>query len=759
MRVKLWAMFDSRTPSAGVERTVGSTTEGGLALRGRGSGRSASALLVGARGWARARVRPEVILLLGVAGFLNLWDLSRNGWANGYYAAAVRSMSTSWHNFLYNSFDPSGIMTVDKPPLAFWIQALSARIFGFNSLAILVPDALLGMGTVVVLYDLVRRRFGRVAGFVAGLTLAITPIEVAMSRHNNPDMTLVFCCVVALWFAQRAFEDGRTKWLVWAGVFVGLGFEAKMAVALIVVPGIAVAWLWTSRSGLWRSIRQLLIGGVAMTVVALAWPMFVWLTPASDRPYISGTSDNSIWSLITGYNGVGRISGQAGGPGGGGFGGGGSTFGGSPGVFRLLNEALGGQTGWLLGFAIVSLVGLVVLRRLRRRDPGTAWTISIGLSFVLSGAVFSIASGIMHPYYVSFLAPFSAALVGAGAAQLTKRGGHARVLAPLAIAGGVVTEIVVLHTEDTLKWLVPVVIVVGVIAALTLAVVSVARVRLAAVAAVLATLSIAPAAWAVDTLGYATSSTFPAGGPQNAGGAGGPGGFGRGFGRGFGGGGGAPPGGFGGGAAPSGSGATSGGRSSTSGGRSSTNGAVSSLFGPSSSTTGASGGAFGGGGGGGFAGGGGGFGGGGFPGGFGGGGFGGGNDASLTEAVKYADAHGGGTVAVSSQSDAENEIIDHDAKVAGIGGFSGNESEVSASWLAAEVRSGKIRWVLDDEASGGFGGGFGGGISGGRVGSRDAMQWVSKACVKATSVDGSVLYDCSGRAAAILAVANGKESI
>jgi 4-amino-4-deoxy-L-arabinose transferase-like glycosyltransferase len=740
-------------------------------------------LLVRVRGWARARVRPEVLLLLAVAGFLNLWDLSRNGWANGYYAAAVRSMSTSWHNFFYNSFDPSGIMTVDKPPLAFWIQALSARIFGFNSLAILVPDALMGMGTVVVLYDIVRRRFGRLAGAVAGLTLAITPIEVAMARHNNPDMTLIFCCVVAMWFAQRAFEDGRTKWLVWAGVFVGLGFEAKMAVALIIVPGIAVAWLWTSRSGLLRSVRQLLLGGVAMTVVALAWPVFVWLTPAADRPYISGTSDNSIWSLITGYNGVGRISGQSGGPGGGGGfgGGGGSTFGGTPGVFRLLNEALGGQAGWLLGFAIVSLVGLVVLRRLRRRDPGTAWTISIGSAFVLSGIVFSVASGIMHPYYVSFMAPFAAALVGAGAAQLIKRGAHARILAPLAIAGGVATEVVVLHTEDTLKWLVPVVIAVGAGAALALVLVSVARVRLAAVGAVLAVLSIAPAAWAVDTLGYATSSTFPAGGPQNAGGGfggpgGGRGGFG-GFGRGrggFGGGAGGFPGAggaAGGGGAPTVGGAATGGAATggaatggaatggaATGGSSSASGAVSGLFGSSSSTTGSSGS-------GGFPGGAAGAAGAGFPGGFGGGGFGGGgfggfgggNDTSLTKAVSYADAHGGGTVAVSSQSDAENEIIDHDARVAGIGGFSGNESEVSAGWLAGEVRSGKIRWVLD-ESAGGFGAGFGGGISGGRVGSRDAMEWVSEACTKATTVDGSVLYDCSGRAAAILAVANGKES-
>ncbi len=217
--------------------------------------------------FSRARLgslrRPELFALLVLTGFLNLWDLSRNGWANGYYAAAVRSMSTSWHNFLYASFDPSGVMTVDKPPLAFWIQALSVRVFGFNSWSILVPQALMGMLTVALIYDLVRRRFGRLAGALAGLTLAITPITVAMSRHNNPDAALILCCVAALWFTVRAFEDGRTRWIVLAGLAVGLGFEAKMAAALLVVPGITAAWLWSSPHRPLKTIRQLLAGGAA----------------------------------------------------------------------------------------------------------------------------------------------------------------------------------------------------------------------------------------------------------------------------------------------------------------------------------------------------------------------------------------------------------------------------------------------------------------------------------------------------------------
>ncbi|MEA2469798.1 MAG: hypothetical protein QOE38_797, partial [Thermoleophilaceae bacterium] len=274
---------------------------------------------------AIARPRPELLGLLVLAAVLNLWALDQNGWANEYYSAAIRSMASSWHNFLYGSFDASGVMTVDKPPLALWVQTLSVKAFGFSSLAILVPQALMGMASVALVYDLTRRRFGRVAGGVAGLVLALTPMTVAISRHNNPDALLVLCSVAALWFVVRALEDGRTKWLVWAGVCVGLAFEAKMLVALMVVPGIAAAWLWVAPRGRVKAVKQLLAGGAAMVAVGGAWPLLVALTPASDRPWISGTSDNSIWSLIFGYNGLSRIGGQAGGPqnfgGGGPFGG------------------------------------------------------------------------------------------------------------------------------------------------------------------------------------------------------------------------------------------------------------------------------------------------------------------------------------------------------------------------------------------------------------------------------------------------------
>ncbi len=228
--------------------------------------------------------RPELAVLLVAAGVLYLWALDRNGFANEYYSAAVRSMSTSWHAFLYGAFDTAGVMTVDKPPLALWVQALSARVFGLHSWSMLVPQALMGVGTVALTYDMTRRHFGRAAGFVAGLALVLTPVTVAIVRHNNPDALLVLCCTAALWFVVRGLEDGRTRWIVLAGVAVGLGFEAKMAAALLVVPALVAAYLWVAPRGRAAAVRSLAAGGAAMAAVGLAWPLLIWLTPPPTGP-------------------------------------------------------------------------------------------------------------------------------------------------------------------------------------------------------------------------------------------------------------------------------------------------------------------------------------------------------------------------------------------------------------------------------------------------------------------------------------------
>ncbi|MFL5867662.1 MAG: ArnT family glycosyltransferase [Thermoleophilaceae bacterium] len=609
------------------------------------------------------RVRPELLALIGLAALLNLWALGQNGWANEYYSAAVKSMSSSWHAFLYDSFDKSGVMTVDKPPLALWVQVASVKLFGFSSLSMLIPQALTGAASVGLVYDLTRRVFGRPAGFVAGLALATTPVMVAVSRHNNPDALLVLCSVAALWAMVRAFEDGRTRWLVVAGICIGLGFETKMAVALMVVPALAAAWLWVAPRGRTAALRQLLAGGAAMLVVGAAWPLLMLLTPAADRPWVSGTADNSVLSLIFGYNGFSRIAGQAGGPGS--FGAN-TMFGGPNGPLRLVEASLGGQAGWLLGFAIAGGLGLVVATRLRRGDARTGWLVATGGSFLTIAVAFSAAKGIFHPYYVSLLAPFAAALVGATTGHLLEGGRAARLLAPLAVLGGVATELAVLNDyPGDLTWLRPLLVVLGLAAAGALAVTGLERHRKTVLAAAVALLLVAPAIWSAQTLGHPANGTFPSGGSSStgllAGGPGGPGGPGGG-----------PPGGM-------------------------------QAGGPPGL---------------------------------------GGRSQQLASVLRYTRAHGGGTVAVSSQQDASAQIIGSGSDVAALGGFSGRESEVSVNWFADAVRAGKIRWVLTDGA-----GSFG---PDNRVGSSKLMAAVQRTCKQVSTG----LYDCGSYADALAAEAS-----
>jgi 4-amino-4-deoxy-L-arabinose transferase-like glycosyltransferase len=722
--------------------------------------------------------RPELAVLLALAAVLYLWALSKNGWANDYYSAAVRSMAGSWHDFLYGSFDAKGLMTVDKPPLALWVEALSVKVFGFKSLAILVPQALMGVASVGLLYDLTRRRWGRAAGALAGLALALTPVIVAVSRHNNPDALLVLCSVGALWCFVRALEDGATKWLVAAGVCVGLGFEAKMGAALMVLPGMALAWLWVAPRGRLVAVRQLAFAGAALLAVALAWPVLVWLTPAANRPWVSGTSDNSIWSLIWEYNGFGRLEGQTGGPAS--FGGaGGGPFGGATGVFRLLNEALGGQAGWLLGVAATGGLGIAALSRLRRADPRTGWIIAVGGAFAVTAVAFSFAGGIFHPYYTSLLAPFAAALVGATFAQARDAGQMGRILGAVAIGAGAIVELVVIsNSAPDLDWLVvPLVLVaVAAVGALLFAdpiaervqgarsrTVKAARIRLAALACGLCILLVGPAIWSVETLGHPTSGTFPAGGPESAGmggmggppsgsvrtssgiggqstnapgmGSEGPPSMGQGA-EGMGG----PPSmaeGFGGAEAPS-MGEGPGGTGETPSAGEAFGGAegMGAMGGAPSSgaMAGAGGGMFGG--------------------------------EGLSSVLEYTEAHGGGTIAVDSQSGAAASIIEEGAEVAGIGGFSGKESSVSAQWLEERIESGAISWIYVGGSGGGMPGGFsggesgatgampGGGTTGGqsggtpsggdtRTGSESAIDTVVKSCTKVSAVEGSgTLYKC-----------------
>ena len=255
------------------------------------------------------------IVPVAVSAVLNTVKLSQNGYANLFYSAGVKSMLRSWHNFVFVSFDPGGLITVDKPPLALWVQAASAKLFGFSPLSLLLPEAIAGVLAVALLYFLLARRLGVAVALAGSLALAVFPSFVAVSRDNGVDPALILLMVLACGAAIRAAETGRLRTLVWCGVIVGLAFNTKTLAAFLVVPGIALGYIVCAPGSIMRRIARLLVGGLAMLVVSFAWIAFVDLTPASKRPYVGSSTNNSELGLTFEYNGFGRVEGQAGGPG------------------------------------------------------------------------------------------------------------------------------------------------------------------------------------------------------------------------------------------------------------------------------------------------------------------------------------------------------------------------------------------------------------------------------------------------------------
>ena len=359
--------------------------------------------------------------LLALTAILYLWDLTRNGWANDFYAAAVQAGTKSWKAFFFGSFDQSNFITVDKTPGSLWVMEISGRIFGFSQWSMLVPQALEGVGSVLLLYAAVKRWFGPPAGLVAGLVLALTPVAALMFRFNNPDALLVLLMTAAAYTLVRAIENGRTKWLMFTGLLLGFAFLAKMLQAFLVVPGFAVAYLWAGPPRLGKRIWQTVLMGAGIIVGAGWWILAAELTPAADRPYFGGSTNNNILQLAIGYNGLGRITGNETGSIGrvGGGGGQGSAFGGATGILRLFHSEFGGQISWLLPAALISLAAMLwVSRRAARTDRTRAAALLWGGWVLVTGLVFSYMNGIIHPYYMVALAPGIAALVGIGATAL-----------------------------------------------------------------------------------------------------------------------------------------------------------------------------------------------------------------------------------------------------------------------------------------------------------------------------------------------------
>jgi 4-amino-4-deoxy-L-arabinose transferase-like glycosyltransferase len=678
-------------------------------------------------GPSRAWTRPALWVLLAGTALLYLWNLSASGWANEFYAASAQAGSQSWKAWLFASLDAGNAITVDKPPAAMWVMGLSMRIFGVNSWALLVPEALMGVGSVALLYAAVRRWFGPVAGLLAGATLALTPVAVLMFRFDNPDALLVLLMTGAAYATVRAVEKASWKWLALTGALLGFAFLTKMMQAFLVLPGFGLAYLLAAPATILKRLRDLLIGGLALVVSGGWFVLLVSLWPASSRPYIAGSTNNSLWQLAIGYNGLGRIfggEGNGGGPGGGGFGGGGgnSMFGGSPGIGRMFGSSFGLEISWLLPAALIALAGLLVVTGRRPLGDRTrAAAVIWGGWTVVTALTFSYMSGTVHPYYAIALAPGIAALVAIGAKVFWDGGRTGRaLLAAMVVATGVWDFVLLGRVSwgPGLRWFV---LIGGIVAGLALLVPGAVLRRVGVVAvAVFAvvTAGAASAAWAVGTAGTAHTGATPTSGPAgvSSGGFGGRGGFPGGGDRG-----GFPGGGFPGGTLPGGTlpggtlpdGTLPGGTlpDGTLPGGTLPDGAA--LPGGGTDGDAQNGGGQNG------------------PGGRTGGGFGGGQTASA-EVVALLKATGGRWAAATSGSmQAAPLQLASGRPVMAIGGFTGGDPSPTLAEFQAYVKAGEVRYYIG-----------GGGMGGGRGGDSSIAQWVQDTFT-AQTVGGTTVYDLS----------------
>lgn len=682
-------------------------------------------------------LRPAFWALLALTAVLYLWDLSVSGYANSFYAAAVQAGTKSWTAFFFGSLDPSNFITVDKPPASLWVMVLSARLFGFSSTSLLLPQALMAVGTVALVWGTVRRTLARlgsttagVGGLLAGLVVAATPAAALMFRFDNPDALLVFLMTAGAYATVRALPRGSWRWLALAGVALGFAFLTKMLQGLLVLPAFGLVYLVAARTSWPRRIVGLLIAAVSLVVAAGWWVLAVALWPADARPYIGGSTNDTVLDLVFGYNGLGRIFGGSGNGGGGGATGGtaGSSFGGATGLDRLFSSEMGLEISWLLPAALIALVlGLVVVGRRRLADPARAGLVLWGGWLLVTGLVFSYMSGTIHPYYTVALTPAIAGLVGTGGALLW----HARHrttgrlgLAAMTGATAAWSWCLLNENPDWLPWLRWLVLAGGLLSAALIVIGSVPQLRrLVAVGVLVGTLCglTGTTAYAVVTTTVGHSGSIPSVGPAGTsggmggmpGGTNGPGGSAAGTGDDSsdsgdsgtqGGPGGTPPSGADGGQPPAMPGGTT--EDGTTGDGTNASGSGTSL--PSDSSDGGS---------------------------RTGGGMGGGASTSsaLEELLRSTDTTWSAAVG-GSQSAAQLEL-DTDTAVMAIGGWSSDPTPTLAEFQA-DVAAGRIGYYI----ASGTGGGTGGGMGGGSSTASAIAEWVA-ANYDATTVGGQTVYD------------------
>ncbi len=516
-----------------------------------------------------SRISLGAVLLLSI--FMNFFQLGQGSYGNLYYAAGIRSMTDSLHNFFFVSFDPGGFVTIDKPPLGFWLQTISAKIFGFTPFSIFFPQALCGVLSVLLLYYLVRRHFGVIAGLVAALALAVSPISVVTNRNNTIDSTLALALLLAAWAVIHAAETGKLRWLVLSAMFVGLGFNIKMAEAYLVLPALVMTYLLCAPRTFWTRIWHLAVFTLVFFVLSISWLLAVDLTPASQRPYVGSTQTNSEVSLAFGYNGLNRLHIGGGNTGFGGYRGGGGNRGGegtsttsngqngtstgntanrtqqvqagtpvlfesgAPSLFRLFSVSLGGQIAWLLPFALLGILALLWQKRLDlQRDRQQLGLVLWGF-WLVTMTVFFTLDGSFHQYYMTEMAPGLSALVGIGLVMMWKdyrSAGWRGWLLPIALVVTAAAQIYMLTSYPIWSvWMSPLIgglTTLTIIGLIVLRVrpqinVNVSTMRIAGIVIAVAmfALLLAPTVWSGYSVIRNTESSAPAAGPTAQGNNGG----------------------------------------------------------------------------------------------------------------------------------------------------------------------------------------------------------------------------------------------
>ncbi|MEL4106928.1 glycosyltransferase family 39 protein [Oscillospiraceae bacterium WX1] len=553
------------------------------------------------------------LALIALLSFgLNFYAISKVGYGNAYYAAAIKSMTESFKNFFFVSFDPAGLVSVDKPPLGLWVQAVFVLIFGYHGWAMLLPQALSATGGCLLLYALIKKYFGRVSGLIAALVFALTPAVVVAARNNTMDMQLIFVLLVAVWFLFKAIDTSKWRFLFICAVFVGLGFNVKMLQAYMILPAVVIVYLVFAKEKFLKRLAAGVISLVIMAAISFAWVLAVDLTPTSQRPYVGSSTNNTVFELIIGHNGTERLFGSGGGsrpsgafsgddgavqrprgaingpngsPGsalngnlpntqsgatlrdttavgntgqnanatgvagpsqadgnsqmppdgfegqlnghnsvnGNPMGGGGNEIG-TPGVLRLWSTSLYGQASWLIVltlFCVLAKLGKFNLKQLTAKQAMLVFWIV----WLVTMVVFFSFAGFWHRYYLCMVAPGVAGLVGIGLPEMVRafreKRGWKQLLLPISLLTTFALEIIfVWHYEAVRTWLVPVMLVPAVGAAIVMAAHAIRPQKLLAVISgglTLLSLLVAPFYWSLTVVLYVEqNSTLPYAGPELA---------------------------------------------------------------------------------------------------------------------------------------------------------------------------------------------------------------------------------------------------